>query len=59
VSNCEEVGWSDVWSDGDVGSEVEMDWQWQEFIEVEQIGIGDHWYMQNEHKFNGGWCVEV
>jgi hypothetical protein len=32
-----------------------MDWQWQEFIEVEQIGIGDHWYMQNEHKFIGGW----
>ena len=59
MSNCEQVCCSDVWSDRDVGGKVEVNWQWQEFLEVEQIGVGDHWYVQNECKFVGGRCIEV
>ncbi len=36
-----------------------MDWQWQELVQVQQIGVGDHWDVQDERKFVCGWCVEV
>jgi hypothetical protein len=27
---------------------IEVDQQWQELVEVEQVGVGNHWYVQND-----------
>ena len=37
VADCEEIGLSYVRSDRDVCGEVEMNGQWQKFVEVEQV----------------------
>ena len=34
--------------DGDIGGEIEMNGQWQKFVEVEKVGVGDHWHMKDE-----------
>jgi hypothetical protein len=31
-----------IWSNGDIDSKVEMNWQWQNFEKVKEICIGDH-----------------
>ena len=48
VSNCEEICLSDVQGDRDVGREIEVDWQWQELIEVEEVGVCHHRDVENE-----------
>ncbi len=37
VADCEEISLSHVRSDRDVRGEVEMNWQRQELVEVEQV----------------------
>ncbi len=45
----------DVCSDGDVGGEIEVDWQWQKFEMFEEICVRNHQDVQNDGEFQGDW----
>jgi hypothetical protein len=59
VSDGQKFWLANVRCDGDVGGEVEVDWQWHKFVEVEQVCVGDHWDVKKEHEFFGHRVVEV
>ena len=53
MSDRERVCLSDIRSNGKVGGEVKVNWQWHEFVEVEQVRVGDHWDVEDQCKFVG------
>ncbi len=59
VANCEEIGLSYVRSDRDVCGKFEMDGQRQEFLEVEQVRVCNHWHMEDECELICGWVIEL
>ncbi len=59
MSNGQNICLVGVSCDGDVGGEVEMDWQWPKFVEVKQFAVGDNWDVENECKYFGDPNVEM
>jgi hypothetical protein len=40
VSNSQEVVPADVRGNRDNSREIEVDWQWEKFVELQQVGVG-------------------
>jgi hypothetical protein len=59
VANWEKIVLSDILSDGDVSGEIEMNQKWEEFIDLQQVGIGHHLNVEDECELQGDWVEKV
>ena len=59
MSDSKEVGLAHIWRDRNVGCEVEVNGQRHEFVEVEKVGVCNHWHMKDECELVLGGVVEV
>ena len=59
MSNCEKIGSSNIWCDQNIYGKVEVDSQWQKLIQVQDVGVGDHWDVVDQCDFLFGQIVEV
>jgi hypothetical protein len=56
VSNGQKIVGSDIRCDRDIRREIEVNRQWQKFVELEQVGIRNKWNVHNQCEYK---CFRV
>ncbi len=56
MSNGQKIVLPDVRGDGDVCREVKRNQDWQKFVQLKQVGVGDEWDVRDERELH---CLGV
>jgi len=59
VSNCDHVVGAYFRDDGDVAGEIEMNRQWDEFVQRHEVVWCDQWHVENQDECFVFWFVYV